>query len=206
MSEFTEQQMEKLEETIHELEEERKEHHLEEKKIAWIKYVALTTALIAVLAAIATMESNFHTNEALLSKNSSILSQARASDQWAYYQAKGIKGIIYDSQKDLLHDLKKDSSLLVNYGEKVKKYKDEQSEIKLKAEELEKQAEENSRKSSENMEHHHGFALSEVMFQVAIALSSVAAMTRRKELWLLGIGLSTVGLFYFLDGFYLFIH
>lgn len=205
MSEFTEQQMEKLEETIHELEEERKEHNLEEKKLAWIKYVALTTALIAVLAAIATMESNLHTNEALLSKNSSILSQARASDQWAYYQAKGIKGIIYDSQKDLLHDLKKDSPLLGSYEEKVKKYKDEQSEIKLKAEELEKQAEENSKRSSENMEHHHGFALSEVMFQVAIALSSVAAMTRRKELWLLGIGLSAVGLFYFLDGFFLFI-
>jgi hypothetical protein len=205
MSEFTEQQLEKLEETIHELEEERKEHTLEEKKIAWIKYVALTTALIAVLAAIATMESNMHTNEALLSKNSSILSQARASDQWAYYQAKGIKGIIYDSQKDMIHDLKEDSVLPEKYEEKVKKYKDEQAEIKLKAEELEKQAEENSKKSSENMEHHHGFALSEVMFQVAIALSSVAAMTKRKELWILGIILSSIGVFYFLDGFFLFI-
>lgn len=204
MSELTEQQLEKLEETIHDLEEERKEHSLEEKKFAWIKYVALTTALIAVLAAIATMESNLHTNEALLSKNSSILSQARASDQWAYYQAKGIKGIIYESQKDLISDLKKDSVLPNSYSQKVTKYKDEQAEIKLKAEELEKQAEENSLKSSENMEHHHGFALSEVMFQVAIALSSVAAMTKRKELWILGIALSVVGLYYFIDGFFLF--
>ena len=205
MSEFSEQQMEKLEETIQELEAERKEHSLEEKKFGWIKFVALTTALIAVLAAIATMESNLHTNEALLSKNSSILSQARASDQWAYYQAKGIKGIIYDSQREMIADQNPRSKLLERYDEKVKKYKDEQSEIKLKAEELEKQAEENSHKSSENMEHHHGFALSEVMFQVAIALSSVAAMTKRKELWLLGILLSFVGLFYFLDGFFLFI-
>ncbi|MFI5305586.1 MAG: hypothetical protein ACHQYP_12430, partial [Nitrospiria bacterium] len=61
MSEETEQQLEKLQETIQELEEERKEHSLEERKLAWIKYVALTTALIAVLAAIATMESNMHT-------------------------------------------------------------------------------------------------------------------------------------------------
>ena len=205
MSEFSEQEMEKLQETIDELEEERKEHSIEEKKIAWIKYVALTTALIAVLAAIATMESNMHTNEALLSKNSSILSQARASDQWAYYQAKGIKGIIYDSQKDLLKELKKGSDLPADYQEKVKKYKEEQAEIKEKAEELERQAEENGRKSAENMEHHHGFAMSEVMFQVAIALSSVAAMTKRKELWLLGIILSGIGTFYFLDGFFLFI-
>ncbi|MFI5305202.1 MAG: DUF4337 domain-containing protein, partial [Nitrospiria bacterium] len=137
--------------------------------------------------------------------NSSILSQARASDQWAYYQAKGIKGIIYESQKDLLRDLKKESTLLDQYAQKVTKYKDEQAEIKMKAEELEKQAEENSKKSSENMEHHHGFELSEVMFQVAIALSSVAAMTKRKELWILGILLSLLGVFYFFDGFFLFL-
>jgi hypothetical protein len=205
MAEFSEEQMEKLEETIEELEAERKEHSLEEKKVAWIKYVALTTALIAVLAAIATMESNLHTNEALLSKNSSILSQARASDQWAYYQAKGIKGIIYESEREFIGELKKDSPLLGKYDEKVKKYRDEQAEIKNKAEELEKQAEENSVKSAENMEHHHGFALSEVMFQVAIALSSVAAMTKRKELWFLGIALSLIGLFYFADGFFLLI-
>ena len=205
MSEFTEQQFEKLEETLHELEEERKEHTLEEKKISWIKYVALSTALIAVLAAIATLQSNIHTNEALLSKNSSILSQARASDQWAYYQAKGIKGIIYESQKEMVQELGKGSALSQKYEEKVKKYKDEQAEIKIRAEELEKQAEENSKKSAENMEHHHGFALSEVLFQVAIALSSVAAMTRRKELWFLGLILSGAGFFYFLDGFFLFI-
>ena len=205
MSEFAEEQLEKLEETIHELEEERKEHTLEQKKFSWIKYVALSTALIAVLAAIATLESNKHTNEALLSKNSSILSQARASDQWAYYQAKGIKGIVYESQKEMIEEMGKGSKLRKKYEEKVKKYKDEQAEIKIKAEELEKQAEENSKKSSENMEHHHGFALSEVMFQVAIALSSVAAMTKRKELWFLGLILSGLGFIYFLDGFILFI-
>ncbi len=205
MSEFTEIQLEKLEETIHELEEERKEHSREEKKFAWIKYVALTTALIAVLAAIATLQSNIHTNEALLSKNSSILSQARASDQWAYYQAKGIKGIVYESQNELLQELKTKSGLTQKYEEKVKKYKEEQAEIKARAEALEKQAEENSKKSAENMEHHHGFALSEVLFQVAIALSSVAAMTRRKELWFLGLVLSGIGFIYFLDGFFLLI-
>ncbi|MBI3604960.1 MAG: DUF4337 domain-containing protein [Nitrospirae bacterium] len=205
MSEFTEQQFEKLEETIHELEEDRKEHSREERQLAWIKYVALTTALIAVLAAIATLQSNIHTNEALLSKNSSILSQARASDQWAYYQAKGIKGIVYESQNEMLQELKKGSGLTQKYEEKVKKYKEEQAEIKARAEELEKQAEENSKRSAENMEHHHGFALSEVLFQVSIALSSVAAMTRRKELWFLGLVLSGVGFMYFLDGFFLFI-
>jgi hypothetical protein len=205
MSEFTEQQFEKLEETIHELEEDRKEHSREERQLAWIKYVALTTALIAVLAAIATLQSNIHTNEALLSKNSSILSQARASDQWAYYQAKGIKGIVYESQNEMLQEFKKGSGLTQKNEEKVKKYKEEQAEIKARAEELEKQAEENSKRSAENMEHHHGFALSEVLFQVAIALSSVAAMTKRKELWFLGLVLSGIGFMYFLDGFFLFI-
>ncbi|HXN07996.1 MAG TPA: DUF4337 domain-containing protein [Nitrospiria bacterium] len=204
MSEITEQQLEKLEETIHDLEEERKEHNRDEKKYNWIKYVALTTALIAVLTAIATLQSNLRTNQALLAKNSSILSQAKASDQWAYYQAKGIKGIVYETQLELLEASGKRNPLIGDFREKVKKYKEEQSEIKKHAEELERQAEENSKLSAEDMEHHHGFALAEVLFQVAIALSSVAAMTRRKELWFLGLGLSVLALLFFADGFFLF--
>ena len=205
MSELTDQQLEKLEETIHDLEKERKDHSREEKRYAWIKFVALSTALIAVLTAIATLQSNLRTNQALLSKNASILSQAKASDQWAYYQAKGIKGIVYETQLELMDGSGKKNPLIEKYREKVNKYKEEQAEIKNKAEALEKQAEEDGKISAENMEHHHGFALAEVLFQVAIALSSVAAMTRRKELWMLGLFLAGIALIYFIDGFYLFL-
>ena len=57
----------------------------EEQKEKWTLYVALSTAIIAVLAAIAGLYGNHHANEAMLD-------QIASSDKWAYYQAKGIKG------------------------------------------------------------------------------------------------------------------
>src|ERR1039458_4291012 len=70
---------EHLHEKIHEAAEESKER--------WILFVALSTAVIAVLAAIAGLMGGHHSNEALID-------QIKSSDQWALYQAKGIKSEI----------------------------------------------------------------------------------------------------------------
>ena len=64
----------------------------------WVTYLSFTTALIAVLAAIAALESGTFSNDALMEKNAAVLAQAKASDQWAYYQAKGVKAVIYTAQ------------------------------------------------------------------------------------------------------------
>src|SRR5437016_11069560 len=69
-----------------------------EHRARWIVYLSLTTALIAVLAAIAALESGTYSNEALLEKNEALLAQTKATDQWAYYQAKSVKGTIYATQ------------------------------------------------------------------------------------------------------------
>ena len=61
----------------------------------WVTYLSFTTALIAVLAAIAALESGTFSNDALMEKNAAVLAQAKASDLWAYYQAKGVKAAIY---------------------------------------------------------------------------------------------------------------
>src|SRR5215831_2440286 len=57
-----------------------------------IKRIALTTALLAALGAVAALKSGASVNSALMLKTESGRLQAEASDQWAYYQAKGIKG------------------------------------------------------------------------------------------------------------------
>src|ERR1700751_2927594 len=66
-------------------EQAEKENAAEEKK--WSFYIAISTALIAVLAAISSLLAGHHSNEALIE-------QIKASDQWAFYQAKGIKAYI----------------------------------------------------------------------------------------------------------------
>ena len=51
--------------------------------------MALSTAILAVLAAIASLLSGEHANEAMMN-------QIEASSQWSYYQAKSIKSSVVD--------------------------------------------------------------------------------------------------------------
>ncbi len=60
----------------------------------WISGVALSTAVLAVLAAIAGLLAGSHANEAMMS-------QIEASDQWGYYQAKSIKAAVLEAKTTL---------------------------------------------------------------------------------------------------------
>src|SRR5439155_1050266 len=51
----------------------------------------VTAALLAVLASISALEAEHAAAEAILAKNDAVLWQSRASDEWAYRQAKSIK-------------------------------------------------------------------------------------------------------------------
>src|SRR5260370_11453971 len=68
----------------------------------WTLYLSLSTAIIAVFAAIASLESGANSNDAILEKNEAIFNQSKESDQWAYYQAKGVKGSLANAEVDLL--------------------------------------------------------------------------------------------------------
>ena len=71
----------------------------EEKKEGWLNLLALTTVILAVCATLATFKGGGHSTKA-------VLSQSQASDQWAYYQAKGIKGNLYEVEAlSLIHIL-----------------------------------------------------------------------------------------------------
>src|ERR1019366_4557339 len=59
-----------------------------------LRWISLTTGILAALAAIASLRAGATVNEALVLKTEATRLQAEASDQWAYYQAKGIKGAI----------------------------------------------------------------------------------------------------------------
>ena len=61
--------------------------HEQAHKSSWAEKVALTTALLAVFAAISSLLSTYESDQA-------ILFRIEASDRWSYYQAKGIKGMV----------------------------------------------------------------------------------------------------------------
>ena len=150
------------------------QHHAEHGGAPWISWVALSTAILAVLAAIAGLLSGKHANEAMMS-------QIEASDQWGYYQAKSIKAAIVETRMTL------GTAPTTQDREKVAKYVEEEAEIKREAQH--KQAEARS-----HFHQHEVFARSVTMFQIAIAIAAISALTKRRRYWLLSLGLGVVGL------------
>lgn len=162
---------EHLHEAIHEKAEEAKHG----KEASWNMYVAISTALIAVFAAISGLLAGHHSNEALIQ-------QIKASDQWAYYQAKGIKAEIKAISQNNSQD-----------KETIERYKKEQESIKEKAEVAEKESE-------KHLAHHVLLAGSVTLFQIAIAISAIAILTRKKQLWYISLLVAIIGQLYFIMG------
>src|ERR1700693_4816473 len=87
---------------------------------ALLKRIALTTALFAALAAIAALRAGATVNEALVLKTEAARLQAEASDQWAYYQAKGIKAAVAEAAASAYRAIAKEPP--PEFGEKEKRY------------------------------------------------------------------------------------
>ena len=156
-------------EHLHEHVQESAEHSRE----AWISWVALSTAILAVLAAIAGLLSGKHANEAMMS-------QIQASDQWGYYQAKSIKAAVLDAKMALASAIdEKDRA-------KAAKYEEEQAEIKSEAEHKEIE-------SKTNFHKHEVLARGVTMFQIAIAIAAISALTKKRRFWIVSLVFGIVG-------------
>jgi hypothetical protein len=140
------------------------------------------------------------------------MNQTSASDQWAFYQAKSLKGYIFEMQKDNLDlqremvsksDPKNDllpkyQDKIANYTKKLQQYETEKAEITLKAKEFEVQRDDCKL-------HGAAFGIAVIFLQISILLSSISALSKRKYVWYLSLLVGVVGIVYFLNGFFLFI-
>ena len=178
----------------------------EEKRDQWNIRVALTTSILAVFAALSNLESEQKTSEAIILKNSAIFYQAKASDQWSYYQAKKIKLHMSSNQVHLVEFFKSSPKEKARLEALVTKYKSQSGKIKAKAVEFEKERDKMNLLSDKALAHHHAFALSVVCFQISIVLSSMAVMLRRNALWYASMSLGGLGGVAFLNGFLMFFH
>jgi hypothetical protein len=183
MPEAPEIDTDKLHETIQE--------QLEREWSGLLKKIALTTALLAALAAIAALRAGATVNEALVLKTEAARLQAEASNQWAYYQAKGIKSAVQEASR---------SAWLANgktppreFEESTKKYAAQQAEIQKEAQAREHERDAKSEEADHLLHRHHGFAKSVAIFQVAIALGAVAALTRNRLVWFGSLLLGVAG-------------
>jgi hypothetical protein len=176
----------------------------EEKKEPWLNYLALTTVILAVCATLSTFRGGSFSSR-------SVLSQSHAANQWAYYQAKSIKGYLYELQKEKFElELKalgpKGPSVLVDeyrnkidfYAKNIKRYNEEKAQI-------EKDARNFETLRDDAQKHAQSFGIAVIFLQIAILLSSIAALMKKKRVWVIGLVTGAVGVFYFIDGFLLFL-
>ena len=201
MPEGVEVETRELQETIEELHHERAEHAKDTKEAVWTRWIALTTAILAVFAAISALNAGKYANESLIEKNNAVLFQAQASDKWSEFQAKSIKGNLAAQTVVLLGGVRAPEKQVETWKEKAKKYEEEKTELSAEAKELEKERDEKNTESGEFLAHHEVFAVCVTFLQVAIALSAIAALTKQKPVWYISLLVGILGVGYFFTGF-----
>jgi hypothetical protein len=168
---------------------------LEREGGSFLKQISITTAILAVLAAIASLQAGATVNMALILKTEATRLQSEASDQWAYYQAKGVKAAVQEASRTAWLAVGKEPP--ADYEEKIRRYVEEQKEIQGKANEKERERDERLKESDHLLHKHHGFASAVALFQVSIALGAVAALTRYRLVWFASLLAGGVGIILF---------
>jgi ABC-type nickel/cobalt efflux system permease component RcnA len=170
------------------------EHHEGRQEYRYTLPVSLTMSILAVLVAGATLLGHrAHTEELLL--------QTRATDQWAYYQAKNIRLHEMQGIVDLLGALapqEKKETLAVRekYVKEVERYQNDKEDISENAKELEKERDVASRRADR-------FDGGEALIEVGLVICSITMMTRRRVFWLGGMLVGALGVLTALTGLFL---
>ncbi len=176
----------------------------EEKKEVWLNYLAVTTVVLAVSATLSTFYGQRYSTR-------SVINEIKSSNQWNWYQAKRIRAYMLEAQKDNIQtslatiDRATQAPIadslekrLVAYSDKLKEWGEDQKEISEKAKALELARE-------QSMKHAGAFGYAVIFLQLSILLSSIAALMKKKGVWILGLFVGAFGLLLFADGFWLFL-
>lgn len=161
---------------------ENAEHARENPSLAPI---SVTMAILAVCVAVVSLLGHrAHTEELMM--------QNRATDQWSYYQAKNIRRHNYDMALDMLSmvefkDKVQADNVRDKYTKEAARYDKEQAEIEEQAKEFENESAHAQRRADR-------FDLGEVFLEIALVISSLALLSRKRIFWFLGMASGLAGL------------
>ncbi len=201
---------------VEELSKMVEEHEEEHTLTPFDRHVAMTMVIIAAALAVITLLSHRTDAEALSLQveAASLRTEAniyhtRASDQWAYYQAKNIRSTEYQGFLGMLDALSKDPTigahrsqeLQEEWGAEVRKYEGtELPQLKATAEQMVSQALGLEAKAAEAIgrsyrAHFRGerLDLAELAVEMALVLCSLAVLTKGPRFWYAGIGAGALG-------------
>lgn len=159
--------------------EEELQEHAEHAKEPFDRNVALTMAVIAAVMAIVSVAGQMLTTEELLN-------QQKASDQWAFYQAKDIRRYESDIARDMMAALSAGPAAINKYAANMERYDKDRGDIQNEARKLEQES------------HVHGARalrthIGEIFLEFGIVLASLAILTKRRQMWFISILSALVG-------------
>jgi hypothetical protein len=164
--------------------QELQEHAEHAKHDPTLAPISLTMAVLAVLVAVVSlMGHRAHTEEVIL--------QAKASDQWAYFQAKNIRGhedklfanltaIVNSSQTETLTKIREE------YLQESERYKDDQKEIEGEARKLEQEVGIERKRADR-------YDLGEVFLEIGLVVTSITLLSGRRMFWYVGLVMGVLG-------------
>jgi hypothetical protein len=120
-----------------------------------------------------------------------MVDQIQSSDRWAYYQAKGIKAAVLGSKMELLEA--EGRTVSEKDVQKMAGYKKDQDDIAAEANEKQHSAEAHLRR-------HVIFARAVTLFQIAIAVGAISALTSRRPFWFVSLAFGAGGILFLIQG------
>ena len=168
---------------------EHMEHalHAEHANSPLVSRVTITIAALAVLAAVAGSLETLESGEAIIAANSAVLDQDRATDSWNLYEARSIK-------KYMLQIASGGSGPEVaSYREKAKSEESGETEAEATAKQQETRRDRDLAASETHERRHHNLTIGTTLIEMAIALSTVAIITRRTWPWMSALVVGGLG-------------
>jgi hypothetical protein len=184
--------LDQLKQHLVELKAEREAAKEKERREAWTKGAGVSVVFVAVLAAVATQWGGKYSTRTLTALNDATYFQARASDQWSFYQAKSIKQNLYEVavEQEQANPGDKTIAIVASLNAKAAKFAQEKATIKSDAEKLEADRLQARKLAGEWSTRGSGMGLAVSIYQIAIAVASISMLMKRKSFWYVSLALA----------------
>lgn len=164
------------------------------------RLIPLISAIIAVLAALGTMLSHHRSISALALKNDAILTTAKVSDEYTTFEIKRVRAAIY--QTLLAGNVISDPAAR-KAAQTVLDHEQASSLAVLgDAKHLEMQSAAEQLRSDVLLHSYETLEIATTLFEIAIVLTSISALTGSRQLLWSSVGASIIGMTLMLFGFY----
>ena len=165
----------------------------EPQQPSWLKLAVLTVIVLAAAAGLSAFKSSGYITRAQIFA-------AREAQQWQDYQVVSLRKDNFGLHRDVLASLglaeakvakapKTTAARIKSYEEEMSRLNQERDQIKKVAQSLAAQEEVLAQKAGE-------LGLAVILFQLGIMTSATGALSRKKILWLMSLGLGVWGLVY----------